>query len=103
MSLARSGLDHLHEVMAAKVDKGELPGLVYLVAHGDEVHAGAIGTFDFGGGAAMSRDTIFRITSMTKPILSAAAMVLVDEGRLALDAPVDRWLPELADRRVLRR
>jgi CubicO group peptidase (beta-lactamase class C family) len=51
----------------------------------------------------MRRDTVFRITSMTKPILAAAAMMMVDDGRLPLDAPVERWLPELAHRRVLRR
>src|SRR6202035_4227268 len=46
--------------------------------------------------------TIFRIASMTKPVVAAAAMMLVDEGRIALDDPVTRWLPELAERRVLR-
>jgi CubicO group peptidase (beta-lactamase class C family) len=102
-SMSRAGLDHLHRVMAAKVDSGELPGLVYLVAHGDEVHAEAVGSLAFGGAAPMRRDTVFRIASLTKPLLAAAAMMLVDEGRLPLDAPVDRWLPELADRRVLRR
>ncbi len=89
--------------MASKVAEGAVPGLVYLVARGDAVQAEAIGTFEFGGGAPMSRDTVFRIASITKPIVTAAAMVLVEEGVLALDAPVDRWLPELADRRVLRR
>jgi CubicO group peptidase (beta-lactamase class C family) len=52
-------------------------------------------------GSSMTRDTIFRITSMTKPVTAAAAMVLVEEGRLQLDDPVDRWLPELANRKVL--
>ena len=51
----------------------------------------------------MRRDTIFRIASMTKPITAAAAMILVEECRLRLDEPVDRLLPELADRRVLKR
>src|SRR6266542_1600271 len=51
----------------------------------------------------MRRDTIFRITSMTKPILATATMMLVEDGRLALDEPVDRLLPELANRRVLKR
>src|SRR5690606_12554548 len=49
----------------------------------------------------MRRDTIFRIASMTKPVTVAAAMSLVDEGRLALTDPVARWLPELADMQVL--
>jgi len=55
------------------------------------------------GTAHMRRDTIFRVSSMTKPIAAAAAMVLVQDGVLELDAPVDAWLPELADRRVLKR
>jgi len=101
--MSRDGLDQLHALMAGKVDKGELPGLVYLVAHGDEVHVETIGTLAFDDATEMRRDTIFRIASLTKPVLAAAAMMLVDDGRLALDAPVDRWLPELADRRVLRR
>ena len=57
----------------------------------------------FGDDRPMRRDTIFRMTSMTKPILGAATMLLVDDGRLALDEPVSRLLPELADRRVLKR
>jgi CubicO group peptidase (beta-lactamase class C family) len=55
-----------------------------------------------GGGAPMRRDTIFRLASLTKPVTAAAAMILVEECRLRLDDPVDPWLPELADRRVLR-
>ena len=54
------------------------------------------------GGAPMRRDTIFRIASLTKPVTAVAAMILVEEARLRLDDPVDRWLPELAGRRVLR-
>ena len=61
-----------------------------------------IGVQDLATGSPMRRDTIFRIASMTKPITAAAAMILVEEGRIALDDPVERWLPELADRRVLR-
>src|SRR5260370_12007889 len=51
----------------------------------------------------MRRDTISRISSMTKPIIAVATMILVEECKLRLDEPVDRWLPELADRQVLRR
>jgi CubicO group peptidase (beta-lactamase class C family) len=50
----------------------------------------------------MRRDTIFRIASMTKPITAAAAMILVEECKLRLDEPVDRWLPELANSTVLK-
>jgi CubicO group peptidase (beta-lactamase class C family) len=102
-SLSRDALDRLREAMEARVARGELPGMVHLVARGDEVHVDAIGRMAFGGAEPMRRDTIFRITSMTKPVLATATMMLVEDGRLALDEPVDRLLPELADRRVLRR
>jgi len=101
-SLSAAGLDRLHRAMAARVAKGEMPGIVTLVAQGDEVHLDAIGTMTFGGEQPMRRDTIFRIASLTKPILAAAAMMLVEDGALALEEPVDRLLPELANRRVLR-
>lgn len=91
----------LHDAMAAHVAHGELPGLVTLVSRGDDVRVDAIGTLRTGGGGAMQRDTIFRISSMTKPMVAAMAMMLVEEGELALDASVERWLPELAERRVL--
>ena len=62
----------------------------------------AIGTQAFGASTPMRRDTIFRVASITKPITAAAAMILVEECRLRLDDPVDEFLPELADRKVLR-
>src|SRR6266478_3137317 len=95
--------DRLHEAMAARVAKGELPGLVTLVAHGHDVHVDTIGVMAFGSNEPMRRDAIFRIASLTKPILATATMILVEEGKLALDEPVQRLLPELADRRVLKR
>jgi CubicO group peptidase (beta-lactamase class C family) len=67
------------------------------------VHVDAIGTKAAGGRDPIRRDTIFRISSMTKPITAAATMILVEECKLRLDEPVDRLLPELAGRRVLRR
>ena len=95
-------LDRTYEAMAAHVERGEVPGLVTLVARRGEVRADAVGAKAVGGDP-MRRDTIFRISSLTKPIAAAAAMVLVEDGRLRLDEPVDRLLPELADRRVLKR
>ena len=79
------------------------PGLVTLVGRRGEVHVDAIGKKALESDDAMRRDTIFRIASMTKPITAVAAMILVEECRLRLDEPVDRLLPELADRRVLKR
>jgi CubicO group peptidase (beta-lactamase class C family) len=100
---SREGLERMHAVMAAHVERGDLPGVVTLVSRGDEVHADAIGTRAFGGAAPMRRDTLFRIASMTKPVSGAATMMLVEDGKLRLDEPVDRLLPELANRRVLKR
>jgi CubicO group peptidase (beta-lactamase class C family) len=79
-----------------------VPGLVALVARGADVHVEALGTLSVGG-TAVSRDSLFRIASTTKPITAAATMALLDEGLIALDQPVDELLPELANRRVLRR
>jgi len=101
--LSKARLGRMHDVMAAHVERGELPGLVTLVGRRGEVHVDAMGMKAIGGRDPMRQDTIFRITSMTKPITAAAAMILVEECRLRLDEPVDRLLPELAERRVLQR
>src|SRR2546423_877417 len=100
---SQPGLDRLHQAMADRVAKRELPGMVILIAHGDDVHVDAIGSMAFGSDEPMQRSTIFRITSMTKPILAAATMMLVEDGKLTLAEPVDRLLPELASRKVLKR
>lgn len=100
---SQAGLDRLHQAMAARVEKGELPGIVTLVAQGDDAHVDTIGAMAFGDHRPLRRDTVFRITSMTKPILATATMLLIEDGRLALDEPVGRLLPELANRRVLQR
>lgn len=93
----------LREVLTRHVESGRIPGLVALVGHGDRTFVEAVGTMRHDGGPAMRRDTIFRMASTSKPVTMAAAMVLLDECRLRLDDPVDPWLPELADRRVLKR
>ncbi|MGW5685844.1 serine hydrolase domain-containing protein [Nonomuraea sp. NPDC003754] len=98
-----AGLRRLREVLTRHVDSGKIPGLVALVSRGGETHVEAIGTMRHDGGPPMSRDMIFRMASTSKPVSMAAAMVLLDECRLRLDDPVDAWLPELADRRVLKR
>ena len=98
--LSKAGLDRLRGVMAAHVERRDLPGLVMLVSRHGQLHVDAIGRLAFDG-SPMKRDTIFRITSMTKPVTAAAAMILVEDGKIKLDDPVDRWLPELANRKVL--
>ena len=100
---SETGLRRLREVLARHVDSGKIPGLVALVSRGGETHVEAIGTMRHDGGAPMRRDTIFRMASTSKPVAIAAAMVLLDECRLRLDDPVEPWLPELADRQVLKR
>jgi CubicO group peptidase (beta-lactamase class C family) len=89
--------------MAARVDRGEFPGIVTLVARDDDVQVDAIGGTTFGGDVPMRRDTIFRIASLTKPVVAAAAMVLVEDDLIDLEEPVQKLLPELAGRRVLAR
>jgi CubicO group peptidase (beta-lactamase class C family) len=101
--LSKARLGRMHDVMAGHVARGDVPGLVMLVSRRGEVHVDAIGMKAVGGSDPMRRDTIFRIASLTKPITAAAAMILVEECKLRLDEPVDRLLPELADRRVLKR
>ncbi len=89
--------------MAARVAAGELPGLVTLLARDDDVRVDTIGAFAVDGAVPMRRDTIFRVASLTKPMLAAATMTLVEDGTLDLYEPVDRLLPELGNRRVLAR
>jgi CubicO group peptidase (beta-lactamase class C family) len=100
--LSPTRLRRLHEVLAGHVERGDVPGLVALVSRHDDVHVETIGTMAFGGSAPMRRDTIFRIASLSKVVTAVAAMILVEECRLRLDDPIDEWLPELANRRVLR-
>jgi len=99
----RRRLGRLHDILASHVEQTDPPGLVALLVRHDEIHVEPIGGKTFGAGDPIRRDTIFRIASMTKPITAAAAMILVEECRLRLDDPVEHFLPELADRRVLKR
>ncbi|RJQ88185.1 serine hydrolase domain-containing protein [Amycolatopsis panacis] len=92
----------LSELLNHYVETGYLPGAVALVARGDDVRAETAGTLDAEGAAPMTADSIFRFASITKPITAAAVLMLIEEGVLGLDEPVQRWLPELADRVVVR-
>ena len=80
-SRTQSGLERLHAAMAARVENGEMPGMVSLIAQRDDVHVDAIGLKALGGTEPMRRDTLFRVASMTKPILAAATMMLVEQGQ----------------------
>jgi CubicO group peptidase (beta-lactamase class C family) len=101
--LSRARLGRMHDVMAGHVEQGGMPGLVTLVSRHGEVFVDAIGKQAVSGNEPMRRDTIFRIASMTKPIIAVATLILVEECKVQLDEPVDRLLPELADRKVLKR
>src|ERR1700694_286307 len=84
------------------VDAGVLAGAVTLVWQGGKVlQVNELGYRDIDARLQMQRDTLFRIASMTKPVTVAAAMTLLDEGKLSLSDPVAKWLPELSDMRVL--
>jgi len=96
-------LKRLTAAMQAHVDQGSVAGVVTLVhRHGETVHSDVLGWQDEEAKIPMRRDTLFRIASMTKPIVSVAALMLVEEGKLRLGEAVDKFLPELSRRKVLR-
>ena len=95
-------LARMHDTLLRHVDRGQLPGLVALISRRGAAHVDAIGTLAFDHPAPMRRDTIFRLASVAKPVTAVAAMILVEECKLRLDDPVDDFLPELANRQVLR-
>ena len=110
---AERGLVELDAALVRHVSPADVPGLVALVARGDgtapdQVHVTVAGSGTLGDGTPgevgmpVRRDSIFRIASLTKPVVGVAAMLLIEDGAMALNDPVERWLPELGDRRVLR-
>ena len=102
MMFKTDGLTKLKADLEAHVAEGQPPGLVARMSRGGDTHVLTVGTMSIGG-PPVPRDAIFRIASMTKPITAVAAMMLVEEGKLRLDEPIDGLAPELADRRVLKR
>jgi CubicO group peptidase (beta-lactamase class C family) len=96
-------LARLTHALQRYVDAGDVAGIVTLVwRHGEIGHVDTLGVRDLESRQPMTRDTLFRIASMTKPVTSAAILMLIEEDRLALDAPIAQWLPELSSPRVLR-
>jgi len=86
-------------VLRGAVERREVAGVVAVAAFPSGVfYEGAFGKRDVGDGVDMSLDSMFRLASMTKAVTSVAAMQLVDEGELELDAPVSTYLPEFAPR-----
>jgi CubicO group peptidase (beta-lactamase class C family) len=100
--LTSAGRDQLRVAAQRPVEDGQVPGLVLLVASGADVAVETAGSLALGG-KPVARDSVFRISSTTKPMTAVATLALIDEGLIGLDEPVDRLLPELAGRRVLRR
>jgi CubicO group peptidase (beta-lactamase class C family) len=92
----------IDEVVEAAVQQGQAPGVVAAVARGDATYIKTAGVMAVGG-PPMRPDTVFRISSTTKPITAAVVLSLVEDGLLDLNGPVEELLPELAGRRVLRR
>ncbi len=102
--LSSKRLTRVRDVLSRHLDAGYVPGAVAVVARHGEVHIEAVGNLAFegeGSGTPMAADTICRTGSMTKPIVAACAMTLAEDCTLRLDDPVDEFLPELADMRVL--
>lgn len=97
----RARLRRLGDVMTRHVEEDRVGGVAWLAARGEEVEVGSAGHLTRGEAATVRTDSIFRIASMTKPMVAVAALMLVEECKLRLEEPVDSWLPELAGRQVL--
>jgi CubicO group peptidase (beta-lactamase class C family) len=95
-------LARIDRIVEQAVAEGQAPGVVAAVARGPAVHVATAGAMAVGG-APMRRDTLFRISSITKPMTAAVVLSLAGDGLLDLDGPIDELAPELAGRRVLRR
>ncbi len=104
VGLDPAGLEKLDEAMHGMVDGGQLAGVVTMVSRkGKVVHFDAYGKRDIENGLPVEKDTIFRIYSMTKPIIGVALMTYYDEGRFTLDDPVSKFIPEFADLKVAKK
>src|SRR5262249_39415414 len=91
-------------LLQSVVGNGDLSGVVAAVwRKGEIARLDMVGKRDIGKGPAMGGGTLFRIASVTKPITSVAAMMLVEEGKMALSDPITRWMPEFKDMKVLKR
>ncbi|MFA6213356.1 MAG: serine hydrolase domain-containing protein [Candidatus Obscuribacterales bacterium] len=100
--LSKSRLKRMSKVLSGYVERQDLPGMAYIVAHNDDVYVKTVGNMLVGESAPLKRDAIFRIASLAKPITAVAAMILMEECKIRLDDSVENWLPELSNRRVLK-
>jgi CubicO group peptidase (beta-lactamase class C family) len=98
-----AGLAQIAPALQAVVDNGDLAGAVTLIwRKGEIVQLDTVGSRDLAAKTPMQRDTLFRIASMTKPVTSVAALMLLEEGKIALSDPITRWLPEFSGMMVLK-
>lgn len=95
-------LSPLHESIQAYVLRREIPGALTLIQHDGEISCAIFGTGDDEESIQIRRDSLFRIGSMTKPVVSVAALMLIEEGKFRLSDPIDMWLPEFASPKVLK-
>jgi CubicO group peptidase (beta-lactamase class C family) len=101
LGLSSSRLQRLSDVFQREIDKATIPGATIMVARGGQIGwFDALGKQDPAAGAPMTRDTIFRIFSMTKPIVSIGVMMLLEEGHFLLDDPLAKFIPEFANQKV---
>jgi len=100
-SLSREGLDRVGDYIRNEIATGTFPGAILLIQqHGRPVYSENFGVRDVATKLPMSADTIFRLYSMSKPITSVAAMMLVEDGKLKLDDPVSKYIPAFTETKV---
>jgi CubicO group peptidase (beta-lactamase class C family) len=101
LGMSKQKLDRIHAVFQQEVDQGKLPGAVVMVARkGKVIYADTVGFQDKAESKPMSLDSVFRIYSMTKPLVSVAAMMLVEDGKIQLTDPVSKFLPAFKGQQV---
>ncbi len=101
VGMSSAGLATVTQRLQAHIDQGHIAGVVAAVLRdGQLVYLESLGQRDLESGSAMPEDALFRIYSMTRPVTSLAAMILYEEGRIALDDPISKYLPEFAEQRV---
>ena len=95
------GLDRISEYLSGQVAQGKIPGAILLIEqHGKPIYHESFGVRDVANQLSMTDDTIFRLFSMTKPITSVVAMMLIEEGKLKLDDPISKYIPSFAKVKV---
>ena len=101
VGLSSAKLENIKTLLQAEVDKGNIPGAVVMIERkGKLVYSVAVGYQDKAASKPMHQDTIFRIYSMTKPLVSVAAMMLVEDGKMQLTDPISKFMPEFAKMQV---